>query len=198
MVHITFDDGGETIDEFTKRKPRKNVSPFVEDRGHDQSGRTFSSNVKHSANGQNGGNKTHIFFDNDDQLNEQANKRQKNYPFKSYNQEENQFRGARPPTSGHLFFYKNGGMGKNEEDRHKQLCNSQQRKLKKVYKKIKKNKQGKKQAPVVKKQQWTYRYEENDMMTRYDGFWVQKVKVAELDRLKTSLEEQNLDAKTVS
>uniref|UniRef100_A0A0P4WC15 CCHC-type domain-containing protein n=1 Tax=Scylla olivacea TaxID=85551 RepID=A0A0P4WC15_SCYOL len=40
-------------------------------------------------------------------------------------------------------------------------------------------------------------YEESDTMTRYDGMWVKKAMVGELDRLKAALEEEGLDKKGI-
>ncbi|KAG0715123.1 hypothetical protein GWK47_001366 [Chionoecetes opilio] len=40
-------------------------------------------------------------------------------------------------------------------------------------------------------------YEESDTMTRYESMWVKKVMVAQLDRLKASLKEDDLDQKQI-
>lgn len=40
-------------------------------------------------------------------------------------------------------------------------------------------------------------YEESDTMTRYEGMWVKKAMVGELDRLKAALEEEGLDEKGI-
>lgn len=225
MVHLTFDDDGEPVDEFAKRKPHRNVLPILEDERHDQWNRgydqlnshsqlnrgyvqpnrgygqqnrkhdhlngdydpmrTFLDSVKQSVYGESGGNeKTPILFDNDDQLDKKSYKKDKNASFISNYQEESQSKRIRPSTSDHLYSDKKEKISKNEKDGEINTSASQHRKSKKKSKR------------VLKEQQFTF--EENKFMTRYEGFWIQKAKVADLDCLKSSLEEQNLKAKIVS
>lgn len=210
MVHIIFDNDGEPVDGQTcKKKPKK--VPFVDSRQQSQPSRGLANNSSSLSDQHGGFKKIQSVFDNNGEPTEDPVRGKKTIPLLQECEKEKKSRKHLPPTNSHLssgqhkgirqkylhwenkpLISKHQGTKKDKSGKKKAPAFKEKSK----HQGTKKKKYGKKKAPVFKEKQ--FKYEENEQMTRYNGVWILRSRVETLDRLKASLDEQQLDAKTVS
>lgn len=117
----------------------------------------------------------HIIFEDEEETAEQTGKQNFKGLGKSDGQRKNKPKNPSMPNEY-------SSLGKYRETRKKEYKYQYSKK--------------RKEPPIVGKS--LFPYEENELMTRYDGFWVLKEGVEKLAQLKSTLEEEKLGNKEVS